>query len=135
MKCNVPFSWSFFFSARLAAAAGSVDQAGLKEDGKRDVISGRRLLHKPLSLKVVDALFYIFLFLTCHFYQIVPIQRETQNPKNTEDTLPRRRKRRRRKMKSRKRNPHLAPHLKAALLQAQNLKVKGGKRPVMENTL
>lgn len=54
--------------------------------------------------------------------QIVLTQKEMQSLKNTKDMLPRKRKRRKRKMKSRKRNPHLVPHLTAALLQARSLK-------------
>lgn len=67
--------------------------------------------------------------------QIVWNWRETQNPKNTKDTVPKRRKRRGRKMKSRKRNPHLGPHLKAVQLQVLSLKVKEVKHLVMVNTL
>lgn len=35
------------YSARLAAAAGTGEHAGLKEEGKKDVITGRIYSHKP----------------------------------------------------------------------------------------
>jgi len=40
------FSFLGVFSARLAASVGTEDQAGLKEEGKRDVITGRRPSHE-----------------------------------------------------------------------------------------
>lgn len=36
-------------SARLAAAAGAGDHAGLKEEGKRDVITGKRFSNTNLA--------------------------------------------------------------------------------------
>lgn len=62
-------------------------------------------------------------------------QKEMQNLKNTKDMLPRKRKRRKGKMKSRKRNPHLVPHLTAALLQARSLKGMEEKVLVMASIL
>ncbi len=127
-------------SARLAAAAVAGDHAGSKEEGKRDVITGGRPSHTNtihISFESNRLILLLFDFeKNLHFSsQIVGTQREMQNPKNTKGTLPRRRKRRGRKMKSRKRNPLLAPHLKAAQLQVLSLKVKEVKGWVMANTL
>lgn len=128
-----------FFSARLAAAAGVGDHGGLKEEGKKDAITGGRRSHTAVihdCTKSNGLRSLIFFPLVDHdFFQIVWIQRERQNPKNRKGMLPRRRKKRGRKMKNRKRNPRLVLRLKAALPQVQSLKGKEVKRLLVVNAL
>lgn len=126
-------------SARLAAAAGTADHPGLKEEAKKDVITGRKPLQFHVTRHYGSFLLLIFSQLfgclknTITFSQIVLTRREMPNRKNTKDMVARRRKRRKRKMKSRKRNPHLAPHPTAVLLQVLSLKLMEEKELVMAN--
>lgn len=117
-------------SARLAAATGTADHPGLKEEAKKDVITGRKPLQFHVTRHYISFLLLIFsqLFVfkkknTTALSQIVLTRKEMPSRKNTKDMVAKRRKRRKRKMKNRKRNPHLGPHPTAVLLQVLSLKV------------
>lgn len=43
------YVYAYICSARLAAATGAGDHAGLKEEGKKDFITGRTLSHQNIK--------------------------------------------------------------------------------------
>lgn len=56
----LPYVYIRVCSARLAAAAGTADHPGLKEEAKKDAITGRKLLQFHVTRHHISFLLLIF---------------------------------------------------------------------------